>query len=263
MFPYFEDKNNKIFTSHRTSSYNYDSHFHKMIEIAYCFSGFQQVKVGKIVYTLKKGDVIVIFPNIIHEYIKCETDAPTESVSLISETDFFTSLIPDLKTKRPESPFIKAELIPENAALAFRKMVSSNDKAELLGWSFIAISGILKSLNLLPTSESDGFSLAPHIISYINENFKKPLTIKYLAKEFGYSSSYIAHIFYDQLKIPFRTYLGTVRSEYAANLISSCNKSLTEISYECGYNSLNTFCRCFKKHFSCTPSEYKKKEQAK
>ena len=259
MYPYFEDKNNKIFTSHRTCSYNYGSHFHKMIEIAYCFSGLQQIKVGKMVYTLKKGDAIVIFPNIIHEYIKCKTDCDTETVSLISETDFFTALIPDFKVKRPESPFVKAESLPESASHAFRKMLSAEDDVELLGWSFIAISGLLKNLNLLPTSESDGFSLAPNIIAYINENFKKPLTIEYLAKEFGYSASYIAHIFYDQLKIPFRTYLGNVRSEYAASLIISGNKSLTEISYECGYNSLNTFCRCFKKHFSCTPSEYKKR----
>ena len=35
-------------------------------------------------------------------------------------------------------------------------------------------------------------------------------------------------------------------------------KSLTEIAFDNGFNSLNTFCRCFKKHFSCTPSEYKK-----
>ena len=89
-------------------------------------------------------------------------------------------------------------------------------------------------------------------------NFQKPLTITFLSNEFGYSSSYIAHIFYDQLKIPFRTYLGEVRSKYAAKLIETTAKTLTEIAFECGYNSLNTFCRCFKKHFSQTPSEYKK-----
>jgi YesN/AraC family two-component response regulator len=96
------------------------------------------------------------------------------------------------------------------------------------------------------------------VVAYIDETFKEPLTIDYIAKVFGYHPSYIAHVFCDQLKISFRTYLGAVRAEYAAAEIRTTQKSLTEIAYESGCNSLNTFCRCFKKHFSMTPSQYKK-----
>ncbi|MBO5060479.1 MAG: helix-turn-helix transcriptional regulator [Clostridia bacterium] len=260
MRTYFENNIAKIYISHKKESYYFESHFHNKLEIAYCVSGFQNIKIGNTLYTLKKGDAVIIFPNVVHEYIKydAEPQAETECIALISETDFFTGIIPDLITKRPKTPFINAELISADSALAFEKMTTAEGETELLGWTLIALSSIVKSLHLIPVKESDGFSLAPNLISYINANFQKPLTIKYLGKEFGYSTSYIAHIFYDQLKIPFRTYLGAVRSEYAANLISTTNKSLTEIAYECGYNSLNTFCRCFKKHFSKTPSEYKK-----
>lgn len=259
---YFEQKERKIYKNYKEESYSFDSHFHSKIEIAYCFCGLQKIKIGNIIYTLKKGDSVIIFPNIIHEYIKSDkkSDVKTKSISLMCETDYLSKIIPDFMTKHPVSPFVDSKTISKNTATAFQNMNTSKDEIELLGWTLIAISGILKNLNLKSIKKSDESNLAPNLISYININFKKPLTIKYLGREFGYSSSYIAHVFYEQLKIPFRTYLAKVRSEYAANLIETTNKTLTEIAYECGYSSINTFCRCFKKQFKKTPSQYKKEK---
>ena len=259
-YTYFEQKERKIYNNYKQISYSFSSHFHSKTEIAYCFCGLQKVKVGNKLYTLKQGDAVIIFPNVIHEYIESNEsqDIKTESVSLMCETDYLTKIIPDFITKHPSSPFLASEQLPFNVAFAFENIKTTSDEIELLGWTFIALSKIIKNLELIPVKQSDELNLAPNLISYININFQKPLTIKYLGKEFGYSSSYIAHVFYDQLKIPFRTYLGKVRSEYAANLIKTTNKSLTEIAYECGYSSINTFCRCFKKHFMKTPSQYRK-----
>lgn len=258
IYTYFENKNNKIYIHHKAESYHYDSHFHSKTEIVYCFSGIQDIRLGNTKYTLHQGDAAIIFPNVIHEYIKHNTDKKTESVSIICHTEYLADFIPDLITKHPLSPVIQANQISKISAYAFKMAKDAKNHTELIGWTFIVLSDLMKNLNLIPVKDSDGFNLAPNLISYINMNFQKPLTITFLSKEFGYSSSYIAHIFYDQLKIPFRTYLGEVRSKYAAKLIETTAKTLTEIAFECGYNSLNTFCRCFKKHFSQTPSEYKK-----
>lgn len=258
IYTYFENKNNKIYTHNKSESYNFDSHFHSKTEIAYCFSGYQDIRLGNTTYTLQQGDAVIIFPNVIHEYIKHNTDEKTESVSIICHTEYLADFIPDLITKHPLSPFIQSNQISKTSAYAFEMIKDAKSHTELIGWTFVILSDLIHKIDLIPIKGSDEFTLAPNLISYINTNFQKPLTITFLSREFGYSSSYIAHIFYDQLKVPFRTYLGGVRSEYAAKLIETTTKSLTEIAFECGYNSLNTFCRCFKKHFSKTPSEYKK-----
>lgn len=260
MYTFFENVERKIYVSHTEHSYYFKSHFHNKVEITYCFSGFQKIKIGEVLYTLSKGDTAVIFPNVVHEYLpedSCRAQ-DTECVSIISETDFFAGIMPDIITKRPAEPVIKKGIISDDTVTSFRKIVDAKSEAELVGWTLVALSDIIKIPRLIPVKETDSFSLAPNLISYIDANFNKPLTIKLLAKEFGYSPSYIAHIFHDQLNIPFRTYLGAVRSEYAAGLIRSTNKRLTDIAYECGCDSLNTFCRCFKRHFQKTPSEYKK-----
>ncbi|MBE7041442.1 MAG: AraC family transcriptional regulator [Ruminococcaceae bacterium] len=258
MYPYFEKNSKNIFISHKKITYNFPSHFHNHLEIAFCVSGMQNVKVGEKIYTLKKGDAIVIFPNTVHEYIEYDSlcDEPTEIVAIICNTKLLAENLPDIITKYPRNPFIEANLISEGTALAFRKIITRINDIELIGWTYIILSDLLSILELTPTDEN--LELPSKIVAYIDANFKEDLTINHISKAFGYHPSYITHLFCDRLKIPFRTYLGSVRSEYAASQIRATEKSLTEIAFESGYNSLNTFCRCFKKHFSQTPSQYKK-----
>ena len=258
MYPYFEKNSKNIFISYERRTYNFPSHFHNHLEIAFCVSGMQNVKVGEKIYTVKKGDAIVIFPNTVHEYIEYDSlcDEPTEIVAIICNTKLLAENLPDIITKYPRNPFIDASLISEDTALAFRKIITRIDDIKLIGWTYIILSDLLSILELTPTDEN--LELPSKIVAYIDANFKEDLTINHISKAFGYHPSYITHLFCDRLKIPFRTYLGAVRSEYAASQIRATEKSLTEIAYESGYNSLNTFCRCFKKHFSQTPSQYKK-----
>lgn len=260
MHTVFEKHTNKIFNIHYTKSHSFKSHFHSMIEIAYCFSGAQGVEIGESSFTLSEGEAAIAFPGVIHKYDAITEDKgnSTELVVIVGVTELFSELLPFFMTHRPKCPVVKVS--SETAKNAFRKLTTAETEAEIAGWTYIVLSEIIKEDNLESVKKLDEFSLAPTLVEYINRNFQKPLTIKFLSKEFGYSESYIAHIFCDRLKIPFRTYLGDVRSEYAANLIKTTGKSLTEIAYDSGYENLNTFCRCFKKRFGVTPSEYRKQE---
>lgn len=258
-YPYYEKNQNKFFIASNNSSYSFPSHFHSFIEIAHCFSGIQLVKIDGHTYELKAGDAILIFPYVTHEYIdsgNCTTE--TKSISIMCNISDFLNNFPIFSKYHPTNPLIKSEFISKDAKLAFAKMLETNDVLERIGWTYIICADLLKSLDLTAKNSVDNPELAVIITTYINENFGENLTIPILASKLGYSSSYIAHIFCDQLKIPFRTYLNSVRCEYAAVQICTTTKSITSIAYESGFNSLNTFCRCFKKNFNMTPLQYKK-----
>lgn len=263
MYPYFEGMTEDIYFHYSDHSYDYPPHFHDKIELVYCFEGIRGKRVGEKEYVLQTGEALVIFPNIAHETLIIPGDEQTKSISVVCKTEFFSSLLPEFSTKRPTNPVISAPQISEKVVRAFHQLRSATNSAEVLGWTLVALSDLMQQLELVPIKNQDGFSLAPRVIAYINDNYQKPLSINHLAKVFGYSASYITHIFYEQLKVPFRSYLTAVRSEHAAELIRSTDKNLTEIAFECGYNSLNTFCRCFKKRFDLTPTEYKKKVRKK
>ena len=255
MRPYLENKSNLIYKSKNDHSYDYPSHFHNNLEIAYCFYGKQGIWIGETDYVLGQGDAAVIFPNITHEYFKA-TDENTGNISLICNTRLLSELLPETVTKYSESPYVRASETSPNIALAFENIAKTKNEAQMLGWTYIILQELLSRLTL--ESRDGDRDLPARVVEYIDQNFKEPLTIEYLSHAFGYHPSYIAHVFCDQLKISFRAYLGAVRAEYAAAQIRTTQKSLTEIAYDSGCNSLNTFCRCFKKHFGMTPSQYKK-----
>ncbi len=257
MRPYLENPSLHIFLTHKNVSYDFPAHFHKSIEICFCFEGKQKIRLGNDEYILCKNDALVIFPGTVHEYIKCEDfENQSHSVSIISDSRLVSQSFPEIITMYPKSPLVKAKDISDDARLAFEKILETATDAKRVGWTQIILSDIIDKLCLDKTKSESG--IPEKIIAYIDENFKEDLTIEHIARVFGYNASYVAHIFCDRLKVPFRTYLGAVRCEFAAEQIKSTKKSFSEIAFESGFNSLNTFCRCFKKHFSCTPSEYKK-----
>lgn len=263
MHTYFEKKPSRIFVSYKEETYNFPSHFHSSLEIAHCVEGKQNVKLGEKIYTLSKGDTLLISPNTVHEYLEYDGQygGKTTVVAIICKDNLLMESVPEIITKTVKNPLVIGENLTEDVSLAFERIKEIEDDVEILGWTLNVIAYILRNTEF--DVESRERELPSEIAAYVESNFKEDITIKHIANAFGYNPSYIAHIFCDQLKIPLRTYLGSIRSEYAASQIKTTNKSLTEIAYDAGFNSLNTFCRCFKKRFSKTPSQYRTEHKNK
>ena len=106
--PYFENQPQKVFITHKKESYVFQSHFHSFIEIVYCFTGMQSVKIGESIVCLAEGEAAAIFPNIVHEYISDDTASsiPTESISVMCNLNFLSETFPEILTSLPENPYI-------------------------------------------------------------------------------------------------------------------------------------------------------------
>ncbi len=256
--PYFENTQNKLFINHCNCAYAFPSHFHSFIEIAYCFRGAQSIKINEHIYTLSAGDAALIFPYTEHEYLDAsDCKDQTESLSIMCDVTSLSGDFPVFAKHHSENPIIPEKHISSDAKLAFLKILENEDVLTRLGFTYIICANLLNFLNVTANSGTDDYKLAIRLTTYIDENFCENLTLPVLAAKFGYSASYIAHVFCDQLKIPFRSYLNSVRCEYAATQISTTTKCITTIAYESGFNSINTFCRSFKKYYNLTPSQYK------
>lgn len=251
---HYETPLGEIVVGKKKSPFSYSSHFHDLLEIAYCFSGKQMVTVGSASYELESGDAILIFPYTMHEY---SSNSQTISTAILCNINTPSRLFPELLTSVPASPVIRAKNVSKKAALAFSEILESSTTLEKLGWAYIILSELINKVELSERKTLEVPDLLVSIIEYINENFAEQLSISSLAKKFAYSQSYIAHLFCDQLKMPFKTYLNSVRCEHAANQLIYTKKSIAVIALESGYNSINTFCRCFKTRFNQTPSQYR------
>ena len=79
------------------------------------------------------------------------------------------------------------------------------------------------------------------------------------AEELGISPYYLSHIFSSQLNISFPSYVAQQRMIMACNLLKDSRKTVTEISYECGFPNMRTFHRCFQKRYECTPTQWRER----
>lgn len=96
------------------------------------------------------------------------------------------------------------------------------------------------------------------IMRYVEKNFSENISVKDIAQEFSYNSNYLSHMFKNQIGMPLKEYIITVKMKKAQTLLADGKSSLSEVAMLCGYDSVSSFCRTLKKHTGNTSSFYKK-----
>ena len=91
----------------------------------------------------------------------------------------------------------------------------------------------------------------------IDQNIFSNLSTNELAKLCGMSISTFQRTFYNVFKQTPSKYILAQRMQKAKKLLSNKNKRISEIAYDCGYQSTSTFNRLFKKSFDISPSTFR------
>lgn len=98
------------------------------------------------------------------------------------------------------------------------------------------------------------------VVDYLHEHFREQIGLSEAAGEAGLNSAYLSYLFKQEIGIGFSNYLLELRMEYAKSLLKSTNRKVKEIAIESGFNDYHYFSKAFKKLFSCSPADYRKKE---
>lgn len=95
-------------------------------------------------------------------------------------------------------------------------------------------------------------------VKIMREKFcENQLTIADLVSECGISEAYFRRIFAEKYGISPKEYLINLRVEYAKQLLSSGQMSVSDTARACGYFEQSHFSREFSKRVGINPSEYK------
>jgi AraC-like DNA-binding protein len=89
------------------------------------------------------------------------------------------------------------------------------------------------------------------------------LTLGVFAEKLAISSHHLSQIINEQTQGNYFTLLNHYRITEAKQLLLQTAKSITEISYEVGYNSKSSFYNEFKAQNNCTPSQFRKAHSKK
>lgn len=100
-------------------------------------------------------------------------------------------------------------------------------------------------------------------IEYIKANLSGELSLSLLSENFNFSPIYFHKLFKASTGKNLREYIEEQRIKKAIELLTSTDKTLTQIAYECGFSSQSYFSSAFKRKMKLTPREYTKAVQLK
>lgn len=173
----------------------------------------------------------------------------------------------DLGSSAELSPFV---FHPKNAT-AFSESFKKASKAwgkkytgyemRLKSETYNVICNIIKEYELEYISKSSNSRLSP-ALDYIQKEYTKDnIPVSLLAELCGMSEVTFRSIFTNSMGITPIKYINNLKLELAKELLSSSDRSITEIAELSGFHDECYFSREFKKHAGISPSEFRKQSK--
>jgi len=125
-------------------------------------------------------------------------------------------------------------------------------------------SGILKTIliELIKKSSDESISpLAKKIIRFLREHYGENITGNMLSDIFNYHPYHINREIKKATGMSLKAYNIDLKIKFAANLLTSTDKCITEIASECGFADAAYFTKIFKREKNITPKEYRIKNK--
>lgn len=94
-------------------------------------------------------------------------------------------------------------------------------------------------------------------VEYMFYNMKDKITIKEISERYNLTESYISEYMRNK-SIGFRNILSYLRANESERLLLKTDKTILEISSECGFSDPRYYYSAFKKWYKCTPNEFRK-----
>ena len=214
--------------------------------------GSAVLRMGEREYTLKRGSVFFAFPAYLY-YLEHSEDFEYIYISFMGggATSFLSKC-----NISPENPvFDDYGFLCSMFESSIRRITPTNSNLLTESVLYYAFSYFCKSDDGEDTEKNAG-TIFESIVNYVDHHFRESdMSLGRLANVFSYSEKYLSSLFKKNMKVGFITYLNSLRVQYASELISKGELSISEIAKACGYSDYSYFSRVFKKNTGKSPSE--------
>jgi AraC-like DNA-binding protein len=247
-------------------------HQHTCIEIIIVYGGTAKHLIGDEVMTLSQGDVCIIHPGCGHALAEChDFDHVTISCSpqileCLGINLSFIVGIREIFTPRKQRfiPFLlnRSELTDAQKIFSIMEKAYKFNKIEEKGnlRSYFAMILCLFAqaylLHRIPSQSTMG--RISRVLCYMNENFRKNLSLPQLAAMANLSVCEFGRVFKKQYGVTPIKYILDLRLRESLRLLRDSHLSCAEIAYEVGIVDSNYFSKIFRNYFGASPREIRK-----
>ncbi len=250
-----------------------ESHTHNYYEFCFFIEGNVSMQVGKEVYPLHFGDMLLIPPHSSHRAIIHSQETPYRRFVFWISEEFCKEL--DLR-----SPFytyvirhveVRKNFLFHMDHLAFNSLQSKmirlleEMQADHFGKDLqiaLYVEDLLLRINRLvqeklePKKASADTSLYSNLAEYIEEHLEEELSLEKLADVFYVSKYHIAHVFKENIGLSIHQYITKKRLSLCQEAIRS-DTNITDVYQAYGFGDYSSFYRAFKKEYGISPKEYR------
>jgi len=252
-------------------------HFHKEYELVMINKGNGTRFIGDNVSNFKEGDLTLIGSNIPHMlrnseefYIKNQK-AGAGAIYILFTKDFLGTHFFDI----PEMKLVQRLLEKSSLALEIHgkakkyiisklhEMYDQNPTQRLLSLLEILLKSSqsrelrpLLSTGYLPNNSGDTERINK-VFDFIMKNYTDEIYVGEIASKLNMSVASFSRYFKHHTRKTFADYVTEIRIGHACRLLMENNYSISEISYQSGFDNLSNFYRHFKKTIRIIPKEYR------
>ena len=169
-----------------------------------------------------------------------------------------------------EGNIVFSDLPPFNHTVFFNNLISLRSLMEKLEDTYtkkqrfysLRCNNILQEILIRLSYKTDeslnkNSNLLENIISYIHDHFRENPTNEEIGDFFKYHPNYINSLLVKHTGMSLHKYVLNYKLNYAAQLLLTTDKSITEVADEINIPDSQYFSRLFKKYYQQTPSQYR------
>lgn len=252
------------------AGYQTFEHEQAVYEITYVLSGTGAFYVDDTVYTMQKGDLLLVRKGQMHNIISAEIE-PLRFFYL--GFDFVEPIVNE-KIAQLKSFFDTNEQVQFHNAVSLQntfmrvlsEFISDDVLSNLLIEAYMQeiICGVYRIFSrkfyknyLLSGSNNSDEKLVYDVINYIDVHLESMENLSALSAEFGYSYTHIAQKFSAFTGESLKSYHTKRRFEKSNEYLRQ-GYSVTKVAELMGFKSIRAFSRAYKKYVGMAPREYKK-----
>ena len=229
-------------------------HLHEYSELLYVRSGTATVLIDRQTYHLSDRQFIFVPPNALHEY-RCEQ---AEVICAVFSSDFIPLFFKKLNGMRLMPQAIDAG--PLHASLENLYRLDPQNSLCISGHLNLICDLVLQTSSFRTDAFADS-TLYQKVISHLSAHYTEDISLKGIAKTFGYNEKYLSWALHKLTGMHFRQLLAMYRVEHAKKLLDqpSHDCTIAQIAMQSGFSTINSFNRIFKDFTGVTPSQYRGK----
>ncbi|MCR5733117.1 MAG: AraC family transcriptional regulator [Lachnospiraceae bacterium] len=250
------------------------THWHPFTEILLSLREGNEVELNFRKYEMHPNDFIISYPGDLHSVNNVAPDSffiiqfPMELITVVNDLNrikpflskaaFCSYDINDAKTGRMIQ-LLKEIVNSKPSDIMFEEAYNYS-----LLLQFFSLYGekCLNEMKDEAEGDEDTYYRSSRLMAeaclYISQNCRSEMTLNDIAKRIGVSKSYFSHLFKSYTNMTFVDYLTRERIRVAESMFADPSKKLIDIAFECGFLSISSFNRSFKKIKGIAPRDFRK-----